>query len=231
MKIALAQLNYTIGDIDANADRIIESIHKAKAEGADLVLFAEYAVSGTPAYDLLRKTTFLSLCEEALERIAAACKNITAIVGSPVLTERGAVSAAMVMRNGEIEHTIEKQYITARREMGFVVAGSGYQVVNICGKNVAIAVGDDLSQLQDLPQEAEFVISINARRYGKGLLTYRYETVRRLAYTEGRNVIIINQVGGSGDLVYDGLSAVMNGDGKLEMLMKDFEEDFQIYDT
>ena len=101
MKIALAQLNYTIGDIDANADRIIESIHKAKAEGADLVLFAEYAVSGTPAYDLLRKTTFLSLCEEALERIAAACKNITAIVGSPVLTERGAMSAAMVMRNGE----------------------------------------------------------------------------------------------------------------------------------
>ena len=231
MKIALAQLNYTIGDIDANADRIIESIHKAKAEGADLVLFAEYAVSGTPAYDLLRKTTFLSLCEEALERIAAACKNITAIVGSPVLTERGAVSAAMVMRNGQIEHTIEKQYITARREMGFVVAGSGYQVVDICGKSVAVAVGDDLSQLQDLPQEAEFVISINARRYGKGLLTYRYETVRRLAYTEGRNVIIINQVGGSGDLVYDGLSAVMNGDGKLEMLMKDFEVDFQIYDT
>ena len=58
MKIALAQLNYTIGDIEGNASRIVEAIRKAEGEGADLVLFAEYAVSGTPAYDLLRKTTF-----------------------------------------------------------------------------------------------------------------------------------------------------------------------------
>ena len=70
MKIALAQLNYTIGDIDGNVARIIDAIRKAEAEKADLVLFAEYAVSGTPAYDLLRKTTFLTLCEEALEQIA-----------------------------------------------------------------------------------------------------------------------------------------------------------------
>ena len=73
MKIALAQLNYTIGDIDSNVSLIIDAIRKAEAEGADLVLFAEYAVSGTPAYDLLRKTTFLTLCEEALEQIAEAC--------------------------------------------------------------------------------------------------------------------------------------------------------------
>ena len=231
MKIALAQLNYTIGDIDVNADRIIDSIHKAEREGADLVIFAEYAVSGTPAYDLLRKTTFLTLCEEALERIAKACRRVTAIVGSPVLTERGAVSAAVVMRDGQICETIEKQNITARREMGFIEAGAGYQIISINGCNVAVVVGDDLSQLQDLPESADFVISINARRYGKGLLSYRYETVRRLTYTEGRNVVIINQVGGSGDLVYDGMSGVMNSEGKLELLMKDFEEDFQIYDT
>ena len=80
MKIALAQLNYTIGDIDGNANRIIEAVRRAEAEGADLVLFSEYAVSGTPAYDLLRKTTFLTLCEEALERIAEACRRVTAIV-------------------------------------------------------------------------------------------------------------------------------------------------------
>ena len=131
MKIALAQLNYTIGDIDANANRIIESIRKAEMEGADLVVFAEYAVSGNPAYDLLRKTTFLTLCEEALERIAKECRKVTAIVGSPMLTERGAVSAAVVMRNGRICETIEKQHIIARREMGFIVAGEGDQIINI----------------------------------------------------------------------------------------------------
>ena len=231
MKIALAQLNYTIGDIDGNVVRIIDAVRKAQAQGADVVLFAEYAVSGTPAYDLLRKTTFLTLCEEALEQIAAECVRITAIVGSPMLTDCGAVSAAAVLRNGKIEHVVEKQYISARREMGFVVAGSGYQVIDVYGAKLAILVGDDLSHLNELEEDADLVVSINSRRYGKGLLSYRHEVLRRLAYTEGRDVIFINQVGGSGDLVFDGTSGVMNREGKPELLMKSFEEDFQIYDT
>ena len=74
MKIALAQLNYTIGDIEGNARKVLEAIQRAKNERADLVLFAEYALSGTPAYDLLRKTTFLTMCEEALEAQAEAAK-------------------------------------------------------------------------------------------------------------------------------------------------------------
>ena len=81
MKIAIAQLNYTIGDVDGNASKIIDSIHKAKAQHADLVIFAEQAVSGTPAFDLLRKTTFLELCEDALVEIASCCDGIAAIVG------------------------------------------------------------------------------------------------------------------------------------------------------
>ena len=86
MKIAIAQLNYTIGDIDGNASKIIDSINKAKAQRADLVIFAEQAVSGTPAFDLLRKTTFLELCEDALVEIASCCDGIAAIVGLPILT-------------------------------------------------------------------------------------------------------------------------------------------------
>ena len=64
MKIALAQLNFTVGDIKANASKIIAAINEAKQQGADLAVFAEFAVSGTPAYGLLTKTTFLTLCEE-----------------------------------------------------------------------------------------------------------------------------------------------------------------------
>ena len=210
MKIALAQLNYTIGDIDSNVSLIIDAIRKAEAEGADLVLFAEYAVSGTPAYDLLRKTTFLTLCEEALEQIAEACNRVTAIVGSPVLTERGAVSAAAVLRDGRIDEIVEKQYLTARREMGFIVEGEGYKTINICGCNMAIMVGNDLAHISEIDSNADVVVSINSRRYGKGLMSRRLETMRRKAYTEGRSVIIINQVGGSGDLVDDGTSGIMN---------------------
>ncbi len=231
MKIALAQLNYTIGDIDGNMSLIKDAVAKAKMEKADVVLFAEYAISGTPAYDLLRKTTFLTLCEEALEEIASACKGITAIVGSPMLTERGAVSAAVVLRDGEIVDVVEKQHIKARREAGFIVSGEGYKEIDLCGKRVAVVVGDDLSHLQELDSDIDLVVSINSRRYGKGLLTYRLETLRNLTYTEARNVVIINQVGGAGDLVYDGTSGVMNKSGELELLLKSFEEDFQIYDT
>ena len=231
MKIALAQLNYTIGDIDGNMSLVKNAVAKAKMEKADVVLFAEYAISGTPAYDLLRKTTFLTLCEEALEEIAATCKGITAIVGSPMLTERGAVSAAAVLRDGEIIDVVEKQHIKARREAGFIVSGEGYKEIDLCGKRVALVVGDDLSHLQELDSDVDMVISINSRRYGKGLLSYRLESLRNLTYTEARNVVIINQVGGAGDLVYDGTSGVMNKSGELELLLKSFEEDFQIYDT
>ena len=70
MKIALAQLNYTVGDVEGNASKIIEAIEKAKQKNVDLVVFAEQALSGTPAYDLLNKATFVELCEEELERIA-----------------------------------------------------------------------------------------------------------------------------------------------------------------
>ena len=231
MKIALAQLNYTIGDIDANVAKIIDAVRKAECEGADLVLFAEYAVSGTPAYSLLRKTTFLTLCEEALETIAEACTRVTVIVGSPVLTERGAVSAAAVLRDGRVDQIVEKQYVTARREMGFIVEGEGYKTINICGRNIAVMVGNDLAHLSEIDSKAHFVVNVNSRRYGKGLLSRRLEMLRRLAYTEERNIIIINQVGGSGDLVYDGTSGIMNKRGEVELFMKSFEEDFVIFDT
>ncbi len=66
MKIAIAQLNYTVGDVEGNASKIIDAINQARALHADLVVFAEQALSGTPAFDLLRKTTFLELCEDAL---------------------------------------------------------------------------------------------------------------------------------------------------------------------
>ena len=124
MKIALAQLNFTVGAVKANADKIIAAIERAKSDGADLVVFAEFAVSGTPAYGLLTKTTFLTLCEEQVQRIADKCQGISAIVGTPYLTAEGPISAAaFINNNGEIEY-IGKRHVTARREMGYIVGSS-----------------------------------------------------------------------------------------------------------
>ena len=206
MKIAIAQLNYTIGDVDGNASKIIDSIHKAKAQHADLVIFAEQAVSGTPAFDLLRKTTFLELCEDALVEIASCCDGIAAIVGLPILTADGTISAAALIQDRKVLRYIGKKYITARREMGFLVPSKGYEYATIKGHKCAIIVGDDLSRERDFDQSVETVISINARKYGKGTMTYRYEMMRNLAFVESKNLVLVNQVGGSTDIVYDGTS-------------------------
>ncbi len=231
MKIALAQLNYTVGDIDGNASKIIGAVERAKSEKADLVVFAEQAVSGSPAFDLLRKTTFLELCEDYLEKIASHCDGIAAVVGSPMLMSDGTISAAAYIANGKIERCIGKKYISARREMGYLVPSKGYEYVGICGRKVAIVVGDDLSHIHDMDREAEMIISVNSRRYGKDVLAYRYDSLRKTAFVEGKTLLFINNVGGSAEIVYDGTSCVVDSRGEITLMMKSFEEDFAVYDT
>lgn len=231
MKIAIAQLNYTIGDVEGNTSKIIDSIQKAKERKADLVIFAEQAVSGTPAFDLLRKTTFLELCEDALVTIASCCDGIAAIVGLPILTSQGTISAAALIQDRKVLRYVGKKYITARREMGFLVGSKGYEYATIKGHKCAIVVGDDLSRERDYDKSVETVISINARKYGRGTMTYRYEVMRNLSFVEGKNIVMVNQVGSSTDIVYDGTSGAFNNRGELVLMMKNFEEDFQIFDT
>ena len=231
MKIAIAQLNYVIGDIDGNTSKIIESIQKAKEQGADLVIFAEQAISGTPGLDLLRKTTFIELCEDALVHIASFCDDITAIVGLPLLTSDGTISAAAVIQNRKVLQYVGKEFITARREMGFLVPSVGSRDLIIKNKRCAIVVGNDLSKRNNSTKAVDLVISINARKYGKGALSYRYEMIRKLAFVEGCDFVIVNQVGGSSDIVYDGTSGVITSNGEMALMMKSFEEDFAIYDS
>ena len=231
MKIALAQLNYTVGDIEGNARRITEAVERAKARKADAVIFAEQAVSGSPAFDLLCKTTFLELCEEHLEKIARHCTDIVAIVGTPSLVSDGTISAAAVLADGKIAKLIGKRHIKARREMGYIVASNGYEYVGIGGHKIAVAVGDDLNHIKDMDREADIIVSVNARRYGKDVLDYRYDTLRNLAFIEGKTLFFVNNVGGSGEIVYDGTSCVVNRRGEIAMLLESFNEDFAVYDT
>lgn len=97
MKIALAQLNYTIGDIDGNTSKIIDSINKAKARVPTWLSLPNRPVSGPRLSTCWRKTTFLELCEDALVEIASCCDGIAAIVGLPILTREGTISAAALI--------------------------------------------------------------------------------------------------------------------------------------
>jgi len=231
MKIALAQINYTVGDICGNSTKIIAAIERGKAEGADVVIFAEQALCGTPAFDLLRKTTFLELCDEELSKIALHCQGIAAVVGTPMLSESGTHSAAAILEHGKVRRYVTKSKITARREMGFLSNGKGIETVKIAGEKVAIVVGDDFSSLKRIDRDVQILISINARRYGKGMMSYRYQKMHNTAFVNSKDIVLINQVGGSGEIVYDGTSGVFNSRGELTLMMKSFEEDFTIYDT
>ncbi len=230
MKVALAQVNYTIGDIDGNTHKIINAIERAKSEGADLVLFAEQSVSGLPAYDLLRKNTFLELCEDAIVDIASHCDNIAAIVGAPILTSNGTISTAVLIQNRKVLKYVGKRNITARREMGFLSPASGYECAIVAGQKIAIVVGDDLSRLREFDESVETIISINARKYGRAVMARRFEALRSVAYLERKNIVLINQVGGGTDIVYDGTSAVFNKRGEIVEMLKSFEEDFAVHD-
>lgn len=110
-------------DID-NASKIIDSINKAKAQRADLVIFAEQAMSGTPAFDLLRKTTSSNCARTRWSKPASCCDGIAAIVGLPILTREGTIAAALI-QDRKVLRYVGKKYISARREMGFLVPRKG----------------------------------------------------------------------------------------------------------
>ncbi len=230
MKIALAQQNYTVGDIEGNTLKIIDAINQAKNEGADLVVFAEQAISGVPALDLLRKSTFLELCEDAMVEIASCCDGIAAIIGLPMHSPKGTVSTAAVIQDRKVIKYISKRNITARREMGFLVPGRGSDTINIGGHKILVVVGGDINKIKDVDSSIDTIISVNSRKYAKGILSYRFSTLRALSYVEQKNVVIINTVGGNSEIVYDGSSCVFNPKGELMFLMKSFEEDFMIHD-
>ncbi len=231
MKIAIPQLNYTIGDIDGNTAKIINAIKRAKEESADLVIFAEQAISGLPAFDLLTKTTFLELCEDALRKIAQYCDSIDALVGTPLLTTEGTLSVAAHISDQKVVKYISKQFISARREMGFLIEGNGCDVITVAGERCLVVVGDDLRKISRFDHNVDHIISINARRYSKGILSYRFEILRNLSFMNGKTVVLVNQVGGASDIVYDGSSAVFNSRGELALLMESFDEGFGVYDT
>lgn len=231
MRIAVAQLNYTIGDFEGNKLKIIDSISRAKSEGADLVIFAQGAVSGTPGYDLLRKYTFLEYSEEALVEIASHCDDISVLVGLPVQGDGGTVSAAAHIHNRRIERFISKKHILSRGEKPYLVPGGGVRYVRIAGEKVAVAIGEDILVEQEFSPNTDIIISLTSHHYSRGVIEKRYDFYSRVAYKSGHPVVYVNQVGGQTDVLFDGSSAAFNAKGEAIALLKNFEEDFKVIDT
>jgi len=250
MKIALAQLNYRVGDFGNNVSRIIETIEKAKLQQADVVVFAELGVCGYPPRDFLEFNDFIRRCDEAVAVIAAKCVGIAAIVGAPsanpALKGKPLYNSAYFLADGKILATANKtllpNYDVFDEYRYFEPNRMPYSVAEYRGCRFAVTICEDLWNITDDPLyirnpmdeliklDPDVIINIAASPFNYEQQEIRYGVLSRNAKTYSLPVIYVNQVGGQTELIFDGASMVVDDEGGVVAVLKEFEEDFYLYE-
>lgn len=257
MKIAIAQLNYHIGNFDLNTSKIIDCIEKSKVAGADLVVFSELSVTGYYPHDLLERKEFIEQSYQAIDRIAAHCNGIAAIVGAPSINPepRGKklFNSAYFLYDGAVQHIINKSLLPTYDifdEYRHFEPNKQFQVYNFGGKKLAITICEDLwdeqetqsefgreklyqlSPLKELSKLApDLVINLSASPFSYNQEDSRKNILVKNAKEYNLPIIYVNQVGAQTELVFDGGSFFVDRDGQIQEELRYFEEDFRIIDT
>ncbi|CAM4343955.1 NAD+ synthase [Stenotrophomonas lactitubi] len=223
IRIAMAQFDFPVGDVAGNTERIIEMIGQARDEyGAGLVMFPELAISGYPPEDLLLRPGFLYECEQAMTRIAAACRGITAVVGWPQAAGAVVYNAASVLRDGLVEQTYRKRELPNyavfdERRYFDVDPDGGSCVFEVDGIPVGLLICEDLWFAEPLADTvragAQLVVVPNASPYERGKHAQRDAVLAARTRESGAAIAYLNVVGGQDALVFDGASVVADGDG------------------
>lgn len=223
IRIAMAQFDFPVGDVAGSTERIIEMIGQARDEyGAELVMFPELAVSGYPPEDLLLRPGFLYECEQAMGRIAAACRGITAVVGWPQAAGAVVYNAASVLRDGLVEQTYRKRELPNyavfdERRYFDVDPDGGSCVFEVNGIPVGLLICEDLWFAEPLADTmragAQLVVVPNASPYERGKHAQRDAVLAARTRESGAAIAYLNVVGGQDALVFDGASVVADGDG------------------
>jgi NAD+ synthase (glutamine-hydrolysing) len=249
MKIALAQLNYHIGNFSDNIRKIRESIGRAKSENADLVVFAELAVSGYPPRDFLEFDDFIQRCHQAILEIAADCHGIAAVVGCPVpnpdIKGKNLLNAALFLEDGEIRHQYYKALLPnydVFDEYRYFEPGRKFDLVEFQGKKIALTVCEDLWDLGTDPLyvvnpmdelirgKPDFVINIAASPFHYAQAKIRREVLLENARKYRLPFFYVNHVGAQTELLFDGGSMVISPDAKVWNELHYFDEDFRVFD-
>jgi NAD+ synthase (glutamine-hydrolysing) len=243
VRIALAQFDFPVGAVVANAERIAALIVEARdAHGADVVVFPELALSGYPPEDLLQRPDFLAACEAALVRIAAATHGIVAVVGHPEAAGAVVFNAASVLRDGRIETTYRKRELpnyAVFDERRYFAHGDSGCVFDVDGVRIGLVICEDLWFAEPLAATvalgAQIVLVPNASPFERDKAAQRdallAERVRE-SRSPGINVAIayLNVVGGQDSLVFDGASCLADGDGHIHPAAAAFEDHLLIAD-
>ncbi|HTB19195.1 MAG TPA: NAD+ synthase [Bryobacteraceae bacterium] len=255
MKIALAQINSTVGDLCGNAKRMLEFATRASAAGANVVVFPELSLTGYPPRDLLEKETFLDRTEQHLERLAAdaAPLNVSLICGTVTRTGSPAglpiYNSAAVLQGGRIifrQHKMllptydvfdEARYFEPAAKQSPLALGDAVSALTICediwnDKQYWERRRYSRDPVEELATAgARILISINASPYHMGKRAQRNEIFAATARHFHVPIVYVNQVGGNDQLLFDGSSFAMNPQGEIIASAASFEEDLVMLDT
>jgi NAD+ synthase (glutamine-hydrolysing) len=253
VKIALGQINPTVGDFSGNSAKIIDHALRAKAAGAGLILFPELSVCGYPPRDLVERPTFLARNRQSAEQIAAATAGIAVICGmvTPADSDTGksVMNSAALLMDGKIAFIQSKMLLPTYDvfdEMRNFAPAKGQALFPFCGNRMALTICEDawndkafwakrlytVDPVEALIQSGgNFVLNISASPFWIGKREFRRDMLASIARQHKVPVALVNQVGGNDSLVFDGSSLVLNREGQVVAQGKSFEEDLIYFDS
>jgi NAD+ synthase (glutamine-hydrolysing) len=253
VKIALGQINPTVGDFSGNAAKIIDFSHRAQASGAGLILFPELSVCGYPPRDLVERPSFVAKNRETVDRIAAETNGIAVVCGlvTPAHAETGksVMNSAALLRDGKLAFLQSKMLLPTYDvfdEMRNFAPARSQELFDFCGNRMALTICEDVWNDKDFwnkrlymvdPIEAllraggNFILNISASPFWLGKRELRRNMLATIARTDKIPVVMVNQVGGNDSLLFDGSSLVLNREGKVIAQGKSFEEDIVYFDS
>jgi len=253
VKIALGQINPTVGDFAGNASKIIEFSRRAQAAGAGLILFPELSVCGYPPRDLVERVSFVQHNRESLDHIAAETRGIAVICGlvTPAQAESGksVMNSAALLKDGRTAFLQSKMLLPTYDvfdEMRNFAPGKSQVLFPFCGKQMALTICEDAWNDKHFwnkrlytfdPVEAlvhaggNFLLNISASPFWLGKRELRRDMLATIARSYKMPVAMVNQVGGNDSLLFDGSSLVFNPAGEVIAQGKSFEEDIVYFDS
>jgi NAD+ synthase (glutamine-hydrolysing) len=248
MKIALAQLNYHIGNFESNTAKIIEHIQKARTNGADLVVFAELCVCGYPSRDFLEFDEFIDLCEASAQKIAKECYGIACIIGLPTPNKRPAGkdlnNSAYFIEEGKVKAIANKALLPNYDifdEYRYFEPSTEFNCIEFKGHRIALTICEDLWNTIENPlyvtrpmdilitQKPDVMINIAASPFSYNRNDERIEILSDNAKRYQLPLLYVNNVGAQTELIFDGGSFVFDNTGKLIDEMPYFEESVAYY--
>ena len=253
MKIALGQINPTVGDFTGNADKIVEFAQRAQAAGAAMVLFPELSVCGYPPRDLVERTSFVARNREAIERIAARTRGIAVICGLVTAAEadtgKSVMNSAALLEDGKLAFLQSKMLLPTYDvfdEMRNFAPARSQILFPFCGQPMALTICEDawndktfwdkrlytFDPVEALMQAGgKLLLNISASPFWLGKRELRRDMLAAIARNYRVPVVMVNQVGGNDSLVFDGSSLVLDREGNVIAQGKSFEEDLICFDS